>query len=228
MSTIHAIASYTKGGLAGTQSVQRDWSPYLVHFTNWTAMTPLRSAVTDNRNSEEVSRLLIDADKQSFEVVQKVWNSKKLLARSPSQKDNIPPCVCLSECNIPGLISHAERYGRFGFVFRKSDIYAVGGAPCLYLRHDEYAAISKAFERSTDDAEKRIWGLSNVYCPPGTKGKKVQDFTHEREWRVFQDIDLTATLPQCILAPADYVTKLMGEMPGMALIPIDTLFTWGA
>ena len=46
---------------------------------------------------------------------------------APSEKDGIDKCICFSECNLPGLINHCERYGRFGFVFRKNVVFGLGG-----------------------------------------------------------------------------------------------------
>ena len=109
-------------------------------------------------------------------------------APAPQQeKDQIPPCVCLSECVLGGLIANAERYGRFGFVFLKTQLLPAGGPCPTIFNEEEYAVIDQDFSTSDDPVRRRIFGRSNLLSPVGT-GKKIQDFSHEREWRVFSDI----------------------------------------
>src|SRR5690349_20461498 len=122
MATLHNLEAYSVGNLSGQQSAQRDFSPYVVHFTNWKAMAPLRGAVAQQRSARNVADLFQVADAQSFAVFKLIAGSRKLLARSPSERDQLPPCVCFSECNLPGLLSHSERYGRFGIALRKADL----------------------------------------------------------------------------------------------------------
>lgn len=235
MSVIHALANYASGGLSGVQASQRDWSPYLVHFTDSKAMKPLRSAIKKGLTPKDIEVALKKADDTSFGTVEKICKSRELWARSPSERDQIPECVCLSECTISGLISHAERYGRFGFVFEKLAIAKAGGAPCLYLLRDDYTRISKAFKGSDKGAEnERVWGLANLLEPAGLnqgKGKKrrkVQDFTHEREWRVFQALDLKKLPPVALLAPSAHVSRVGDLGLELPVIPIDVLHSWGA
>lgn len=235
MSVIHALANYASGGLSGVQASQRDWSPYLVHFTSAKAMKPLRSAIKKGWTPKEIREAVEEADRASFEIVKSISSSSELRVSSPSEKDAIPKCVCLSECTLPGLISHAERYGRFGFVFEKLAIAKAGGAPCLYLLRDDYTKISKACKGSDKGAEnERVWGLANLLEPAGlnqSKGKKrrkVQDFTHEREWCVFQAIDLTKLPPVALLAPSAQVSRVSDLGLKLPVIPIDVLHAWGA
>ncbi|MGE0144224.1 MAG: hypothetical protein AB7I19_19455 [Planctomycetota bacterium] len=227
MSIIHSLAEHARGHLSGLQAAQRDWSPFLVHFTNWKAMAPLRAVIKDGLNPQQVVKELDKADQCSFEVAKQIAASLRVKANSPSQKDAVPPCVCLSECTLPGLISHAERYGRFGFVFTKAAIDKLDGAPCMYLLRADYAAISKAFKRKGGKT-KRLWGLANLLHPVGKKGGRVQDYSHEREWRVFKDIDLKTCPPVCLLAPATYTTAVADLGLNVPVIPIDMLHAWGA
>lgn len=64
---------------------------------------------------------------------------------APSEKDGIDKCICFSACNLPGLINHCERYGRFGFVFRKNVVFDLGGRPAIYVDND-IAPILKKFD----------------------------------------------------------------------------------
>jgi hypothetical protein len=171
---------------------------------------------------------LAEADELSFEFVKAIADSSMLRMSSPTEKDGIPPCVCLSECVIGGLISNAERYGRFGFVFEKNQLFPVGGGPCLYLNSEEYTEIVKAFKNSKRPAQQRLFGRSNLMNPAGVGGK-IQDYSHEREWRVFSDIVFDQVPPRFILAPASYVPAIADMFRGIAQpIPLDTMFEWGA
>ena len=228
MSTLHVLSAYTLGNLTGQQAAQRDFSPFVVHFTNWTAMAPLRSAVKDVRSCSEIASLLGAADQRSYEIAKLILGSKRLLARSPNERHQVPPCVCFSECNLPGLIAHSERYGRFGFAFHKADLFRLGARPCLYMGESEYAAIAQLGRgKPVETPEGRLFGLSNVYVPPHSTNR-VQDYTHEREWRLFGDVDLTLARPATLLAPSSHVAELQGVWPDTPVVPIDMLFSWGA
>jgi hypothetical protein len=125
-------------------------------------------------------------------------------------------------------VSHCERYGRFGLVFSKSEIYRAGGRPCLYVAEEEYAAIAR-IGRGKDPStpEGRLFALANVYVPPRGRNK-IQDFTHEREWRVFVDVPFKTVPVVALLAPARFAGPVGSQAPGLPIIPIDTLFDWGA
>ena len=228
MSLLHCLEAYGRGHLTGVQSTQRDWSPFLAHFTTWSAMRELRAVVKQQMPLEQVCSLLHEADERSWQTVQKILGSQRLLARSPSEKHGLPPCVCLSECTLPGLLSHCERYGRFGLVFSKQAVFDAGGRPCLYVARDEYRALAAlGSEQPIDTPEGRLFALSNVYEPPRS-GAKLQDYTHEREWRVFADLELSATSLHALLAPSKYTAQLRALSADIPIIPVDTLFEWGA
>ena len=228
MTTIHNIAAYAHGGLSGAQASQRDWSPFLAHFTSWKSMEVVRLAVAAGEKPAGLAALLASADADSFEVVKKIASSGKLLARQPSDKKgnshDIPACVCLSECNLPGLLSHCERYGRFGFVIAKADAFAAGTRPCMYVDTDIYELLDKTYSASTNPVERRLFGLANVFSPPGSG--RIQDYTHEREWRHFGDLDLTSLA--AILCPSAYIPQVRTLYPDKTLIPLDMLHQWGA
>jgi hypothetical protein len=228
MSLLHCLAAYGRGHLTGVQASQRDWSAFLAHFTSWASMSALRSAVKDQKTAREIAGLFDVADDGSWHAAQKIVTSRRLLARSPSEKNALPPCVCLSECTLPGLMSHCERYGRFGFVFGKRAVYDAGGRPCLYVARDEYRVLAiQGRDKPVETPEGRLFALSNMYEPPRS-GAKLQDYTHEREWRVFHDVDLSVTKAEAILAPSRYVPALLKMIDGTPVIPLDALFDWGA
>jgi hypothetical protein len=225
MSTIHNLAAFANGGLAGVQVSQRDWSPYLVHFTNWSAMAPVRKAIADALSPRQIANAIKKADLASFDIVKLIAGSKSLMKRSPNDKEGIPPCVCFSECNLPGLISHSERYGRIGFVFQKQVIFGLGGRPCYYIDRSMYAYIDKNHSTGTTSLDNKFFGLANIYTPGGHG--KVQDYTHEREWRLFEDIPMDGNLV-CLLAPQFLWLEMSKLFPEIPIIPIDILHQWGA
>lgn len=230
MAIIYDLARLAQSGLKAQQSAQRDWSPLLVHFTSYAAMKSVRMLVGQKSGvlSSDVKTALDKADDKSYQIVHQILSgaSPFLLARSPKPKEGIPDCVCLSECTLPGLFGHSERFGRFGFVFRKNAIFRLGGRPCLYMDSADYGWLDK--QHDTDQDAQRVWGLSNVYTPAGVG--RVQDFTVEREWRVFGNVPLANHL-SAVLAPDMYVDRTSGLLKGVGLavpvLPIDTLYDWG-
>lgn len=91
-----------------------------------------------------------------------------------------------------------------------------------------------ASSQSTDEAqaipdspEHRIFGLSNVFSPAGFG--QIQDYTHEREWRMFSDLVLSGAKPEFLVSPSNYsreVAKLFGDQT--SVVSIDTMYEWGA
>lgn len=260
MSLIHILDAFSKGGLTGIQAQQRDWSPYVVHFTSWGAMKPFREIFkatlpTGNWSGlpQDIHSMLEEADRLSLDLFAKICQSGELLAQSPNSEERIPKCVCFSECNLPGLISLSERYGRFGFVFSKEDILPspLNGRPCLYVDDSIYTIIDKNYSSSTVDAERRLFGLANVYSPRCLH-VRIQDYTPEREWRAFANVPLS--LLRAVICPAahyDEVVKTVKEYrqgwlsksteckdsatetekeerKEIPVFPIDMLFDWGA
>jgi hypothetical protein len=228
MATIHDLVEYANSGLQGAQSAQRDWSPYLVHLTSWDAMSGVRTAIKDCKSAKEVKGLIEEADRRSFDVVKLIAGSASLRATQAQTEEGKLDRVCLTECTLTGLLGHCERFGRFGWVFTKQSIHAAGGRPCCYVEDDLYTALSRQGKaEDAEDSWKRLWSLSNVYRPPGAG--QVQDFTHEREWRVFREIDLTATAPVAVIAPTDFVDRMKQCFPSVSLcVPLDLLHRWGA
>jgi len=228
MSILHSLAAFTRGHLSGIQATQRDWSPFLAHFTTWSAMRDLRCAVKDGKEPRAITEMLEAADKASLETSLHILQSRSLRARSPSDKDGLPGCVCMSECSLPGLISHCERYGRFGFVFAKEAIFGAGGRPCIYLGREEYAFVAENGRgKPADTPTGRLFALANLYEPRRTK-VKLQDYTHEREWRLFRDLSFDEVKLEAVLAPSQYAAALSPLCGPVPFVPVDMLFEWGA
>ncbi|MDQ7780029.1 MAG: hypothetical protein RDV41_10015 [Planctomycetota bacterium] len=229
MSLIHGIVAYAEGGVHGMQSTQRDWSPFLVHFTSADAMKSVREAVPAGKTPKEIKELLEAADKASWKVVEAIAKSGVLRAHVLEGKPTSDPCVSLSECTLPGLIALCERYGRFGFGFRKKDLFAAGARPCAYLGSTEYAVTKDlAKGEASASAKRRLHDLANTYVPAGAGGA-MRDFTHEREWRLFAHVHLRSRPPEFIVCPSIYTDKARRLFPKVRqLFPIDVLFEWGA
>lgn len=229
MAMIYDLMHADKSGVDAMQCAQRDWSPYLVHFTKAGAMGPIREMLFKKwiLKPSQVKRRLKVADKSSFDMAKKIIESG-MLKKSVIQTKETDPCVCLSECTLPGLIGHSERYGRFGFVFKKNDIFKLGGRPCVYFDDEAYAELNKS--RDSSEVLKKMWGFANLYRPLD----KIQDFSHEREWRVFDDVSITSTNLVAILVPENYVKatfELVRARMTDIIVPImsiDMLYAWGA
>lgn len=228
MGSIHDLAAYAGNGLRGDQATQRDWSPFVGHFTSYKAMRKVRAGVSAGASADAVLELLGKADSRGMVAIQGMAASRIIRSSSPSSRHKIPPCVCLSECSLAGLLGHSERYGRFGLIFRKSAISGAGGHPCAYLDKTMYERVAHYGKgRDTSHPWGQLFAISNLYTPPGP-GRKVQDYTHEREWRVFRDLDLERTPPEVMVAPKAYVARVRELFPEVStVIPLDLLHEWG-
>ena len=225
MGYLHTTIAFGNGGLQGIQACQRDWTKYLVHFTCARAMEPLKKYPSKKQISpEELVKQLGDADDESLKTVKSIQKSMILKASSPSPDNMIEPCICFSECNLPGLINHCERYGRFGFVFKKETVFNLGGRPAIYLDRSMYTNLAKTFRNATDTEGRRLFSLLNVFSPSGNG--EIQDFTLEREWRLFSDLPLRTNIPDAILCPLKYY-NVISPLFGSITIPIDLLAEWG-
>ena len=227
MGLVHTMALFARGGAEGIQANQRDWSPFLVHFTSAAAMKTLRNPL--GHSAAVIERRLRCADSHSFRIVEKIASSEQLKANTPTGK-KCEPCICFSECTLPGLIALSERYGRFGFAFRKAKLFDKGARPCVYVDTKSYASIGNHSQSLGASVEARwLAGLSNVYRPVKHDDRPIQDCTHEREWRLFRDLNLTQLSPEFVICPSTQFRKMRRRFPSIGqLLPIDTLFEWGA
>lgn len=87
------------------------------------------------------------------------------------------PAVCLSEIPLSQvhLLVSDRRYSHYGIAISKKAAFAVGGRPVIYLPPEEAEWIPP----------EQLWRLVRF------EFGKV-DFTHEREWRIPEKLDLTA------------------------------------
>ena len=212
----------TKHGVETIQDMQRDYSPYLVHLTSYSFNKGVRDALKAQLQPVEIADGMDMADKLSFDVFHQIVESGELMCSSPRKEEGMTECVCLSECTLSGVLGHSERYGRFGFVFEKRTIFGLGGRPCIYVDAGAYSYIDP--NSDTDDRLKKMFGLANVYRPSGFG--QVQDFTHEREWRVFRSVPIDAAV--AIVCPSkDYYAQVREQVKKeIPILPLDMLYRW--
>ncbi len=232
LSVIHVISSFEDtgkvNGVAGMQSSQRDFSPYIVHFTSYSAMSNLRDAIKNNKPVTWYKKELFNADNQSYSVFNSIITNGKLKASIPysDEADYSIPFICFTECTIPGIISHCERFGRFGIVYRKSEIFQKGARPCIYLDGKHYKIIKDLYQTQSSPDNDELYHLSCYYKPyrPG-----IHDFSHEREWRFFGDLSFDELKPAGFFAPSSFINRINGIInPDSFLLPIDVLFEMGS
>lgn len=222
MSLIYDLKALgTQHSVATMQDMQRDYSPYLVHLTSWGFNKDVRDALKAQIQPVEIAAGIRQADKMSFDVFQKIVESGELKCSSPRKEEDMPECVCLSECTLSGVIGHSERYGRFGFVFEKHDMFGLGGRPCVYVDDDVFGCIDA--NRNKDKRFGKAFGLANVYRPSGFG--RVQDFTVEREWRVFEPVPVDKAV--AIVCPSEYFNQVRSLITkDIPIFPLDMLYRW--
>lgn len=227
MGTIHGLVAHRDGGLRGIQAGQRDWSPFVAHFTSYSAMEPVRGVIRSGCAASRAADILNEADRVSFDIVQSIAKDRCLQVSNRLEEEGVPARVSLSECSLPGLLGHCERFGRFGFVFRKQELFRLGGRPCVYVDRPTYGEIARIGRGLGIETEiGRLFGLANVYSPPGNG--QVQDFTHEREWRLFSSLDLERMKPVMLICPSRYVARMRASFPSVeSVLACDLLHAWG-
>lgn len=141
-------------------------------------------------------------------------------------------CVCMSECSLPGVLSHSKRFGRFGFMFEKRKVYDLGGRPCAYVDKEICVEIGQMRKTGCENSVLRLDGFVNTYCPASPSrpiGRKIQDYTVEREWRLKAELPLSRLCG--ILCPSSYFNKVASVLDKTGVqcpvFPLDMLYKWG-
>lgn len=102
MSLIYSLANLATSGLSAIQAEQRDYSPFLVHFTSYACMKTLRSDLFGEELytrlltgkgqkplksiAEEVAKALQSADEESVSIVQKIFSQEIPVLKKSSPK----------------------------------------------------------------------------------------------------------------------------------------------
>lgn len=157
-----------------------DFSMYLAHFTKDGEFC----------NGQQGNNIASIQKMDAKERLVSILEQKKILM------SNMPwtnlPCVCFTECPWSSLLAHTEKYSCYGIGFNKKFIFCKHGAPVLYMRVNIFMKYRKHGEHSGE--EREMWTFVTPFSPKYgseyTKRllKKPVDYTHEREWRVPEDL----------------------------------------
>ena len=118
--------------------------------------------------------------------------------------------VCFTECPWASLLTHVNNYSAFGLGFSKALVFAAGGGPAYYVRHDHWE------KQQWDDHVKAFVTPFWPSYRPNTEhyqtplGGKTVDYSHEREWRVPHDFSFERKRIEFVVLP-DYET--MAQFP---------------
>ncbi len=213
------------GGLAALQTGQRDFSPYVFHFTSYKAMEAVRDRLTRVGRGEpgasDFVDLLQSADVGSAESLRAILSTGVVEARK-FHKD-YRPAVCLTECTLAGVLTHSSRYGRYGLLFRKEAVFEHGGRPVAYVTED---VRNHYIELASKDARMQQSLLHVTSLIPQGTGRQVQDFTHEREWRCPSDVPTSLAVALVVATLADYA-DFAPLAKGIPVIPLELLYQLG-
>ena len=148
------------------------------------------------------------ADTQSLRTLNRILKSGEV---RPSQfHKDYDEAVCLTECTLPGILSHAARYGRYGLIFRKADLRGSGCRPVATVTHEHLERLRKA---ATTTELKEDCLYYNLYRPDGGTGPR-QDYSHEREWRIRTAVPTSMAVAVIVATPAKAaaVRKYSGDL----------------
>lgn len=186
----------------------------------------------------ELHDKLEEADRKSFEVFSRILSEGAIKKMRIMEQNGLPDAVCLSECSLPGVLSHSERFGRFGFMFEKNDIYDLGGRPCAYVDQDVSNGLKQLRQDDVKCSVRSLDGYANTYCPASPmrlNGAKVQDYMLEREWRIMKDLPLVKLFG--VLCPYRYYLEIFSIVEHavrdktiermVPIFPLDVLYRWG-
>jgi hypothetical protein len=161
--------------MAVPEILRPDFSKALVHLTRGRAEVKAIAILHQKAKSAATP----------FEVLKEILRDGKIKGSGNSgYVKGTTPAVCLSEVPLSavkyyaareGEQDQAKRYGFYGIAISKKAAFAAGARPVIYLPDKEAAWIPSAEQ----------W--RHVRFEHGEV-----DFTHEREWRVPNDLDLSA------------------------------------
>lgn len=182
-----------------------DFNQSLVHLT--------RERV-ERSQPEAVTRVA-----QPFDVLKEIVSSSILRASgNEGFVKGTRRAVCLSEiplsvvhyfANSPSENNEKRKYRFYGLAFSKRTIFEVGGRPVIYLPDNEGEWIP----------EDQKW--RHVRFEFGTI-----DWTHEREWRVPGDLDLTKVPFYALVwnhSDVDELRKLTAQVQIRGILPMEHL-----
>jgi len=145
-----------------------------------------------------------DTDEDAFRMLKKILAEKRLLAGNSLIRGG-HHCVCFSETPLPalkrGLVNAKgfSRYSKFGLLFHKREIFALGGRPVIYQPESDFGFLPAALQ----------WRHVRLEL---TTDPQV-DFSWEREWRLpMKHLDFEPESIAVILPDSDFLNRLDEEI----------------
>lgn len=175
-----------------------DVSPFLAHFTS--QKYPKGYLNKDNPTNQYK---FYSSEKRLINILE----SKTIIASQVPWVGN-HKAVCLTECPWTSLITHTQQYSSYGIGFKKEFIFSKGGGPVYYVRADMYN--NQTWDSSVLPFVTPFWP---EYVPTSMKATvaiKKCDYTHEREWRIANDLNFEYSDIEFIVLP-DY--EAMARFP---------------
>lgn len=173
----------------------KDTSAAFYNEYKWAVRGPVASKLTRVNREDYWEYLIHYTDEESF---LKIMTGSRTIQCSSNgfyykSKPNESRAVCLTETPAQWSNDFFETYGEIGFVFRKSIMHKVGGAPVMNLTDSQI----KCQESRGGFATELIpfVQLLRTDSTPLGKEKKRYDWLHDREWRVPCDIKLSSVIP---------------------------------
>ena len=105
--------------------------------------------------------------------------------------------VCLTETTVQNWQEIKDVHGEYGFVFRKSEVIGLNGAPVINLPQ----SVIDTMKANGEPIPKTLWPYLTKLSLPTSRTQKKMDFLHEREWRVPCDMRFDSITPYAVVFP---------------------------
>jgi hypothetical protein len=105
--------------------------------------------------------------------------------------------VCLTEATVENWQEIKDVYGEYGFVFRKSEVIGLNGAPVITLPQ----SVIDAMKAKNEAIPKTLWPYLTKLSLPASRSQKKVDHLHEREWRMPSDMRFDDITPYAVVFP---------------------------
>ena len=191
-----------------------DYSPLAVHFTKSHRMVCEDLIIEDNPlfNFRET-----DAKNRLINIL-----THRVIHTSPMPFiSSNPTAICFTECIWEGLTSLVDKYSPYGIVFRKRQLFDLGGGPALYLRGDVLVG-------TEDQIPQALRSFIAPFDPEARIREGVPlDWLHEREWRLpvslqFEYADIVHVLVDTIQEATEIVHQIGAQnLPESKMIPME-------
>ena len=157
-----------------------DFSNYLAHFTKDSVCVNEGNVLDDRYCKMSAKDKLISILRERVIYMSTMpWTSSE--------------AVCFTECPWTSFIEHSKSYSPYGVGFSKKFIFGKHGSPAFYLRSDIFLRLKNEKKGNVllnENVDYLISPFQPSYMPPRIKTKlnKTVDYTHEREWRMNENL----------------------------------------